>query len=270
MTRKLKLIKKLIIMNDYKESFEQMKIAGSLAASTLDEVTSFVKPGVTTDELDKICYEFIRDNNGYSAPLFYRGFPKSCCTSANHIVCHGIPSNKYLKNGDIINIDVTAIVDGWHGDTSRMFFVGDVSVKSKNLVSVTYDSMMKAISIIKSGMHLGNIGETIQTHVENKGFSVVRDFCGHGIGKIFHEPPNILHYGKKGEGNRLKAGMIFTVEPMINDGEYNTKMLKDGWTAVTKDKSLSAQFEHTVGVANDSFVIFTKSKKKYEQPPYLI
>jgi len=256
--------------NYYKESFEQIKIAGALAAGTLDEVTSYVKPGVTTNKLDKICYEFIKDNNGYSAPLFYRGFPKSCCTSVNHVVCHGIPTNKYLKEGDIVNIDVTAIVNGWHGDTSRMFFVGNVSIKGKNLVSTTYDSMMKAISIIKKGVHLGNIGETIQTYVEKKGFSVVRDFCGHGTGKIFHEAPNILHYGKKGVGIKLETGMIFTVEPMINEGIYNTKLLKDGWTAVTKDKLLSAQFEHTVGVTEDGFEIFTKSKKKYDQPPYII
>ena len=255
---------------DYNESFEQIRIAGVLAAKTLDEITSHVKPGITTDKLDKICYEFIRDNGGYSAPLFYKGFPKSCCTSVNHVVCHGIPSNKYLNDGDIINIDVTAIVNSWHGDTSRMFYVGNVSVKGKNLIEATYDSMMKAISIIKSGIHLGDIGETIQTYVEKKGFSVVRDFCGHGIGKIFHQPPNILHYGKKGEGTKLEAGMIFTVEPMVNEGEYNTKLLKDGWTAVTRDKSLSAQFEHTVGVTNDGFEIFTKSKKNYEQPPYLI
>ena len=255
---------------DYNESFEQIRIAGVLAAKTLDEITSHVKPGITTDKLDKICYEFIRDNGGYSAPLFYKGFPKSCCTSVNHVVCHGIPSNKYLNDGDIINIDVTAIVNSWHGDTSRMFYVGNVSVKGKNLIEATYDSMMKAISIIKSGIHLGDIGETIQTYVEKKGFSVVRDFCGHGIGKIFHQPPNILHYGKKGEGTKLEEGMIFTVEPMVNVGEYNTKLLKDGWTAVTRDKSLSAQFEHTVGVTNDGFEIFTKSKKNYEQPPYSI
>ena len=255
---------------DYNESFEQIRIAGVLAAKTLDEITSHVKPGITTDKLDKICYEFIRDNGGYSAPLFYKGFPKSCCTSVNHVVCHGIPSNKYLNDGDIINIDVTAIVNSWHGDTSRMFYVGNASIKGKNLVEATYDSMMKAISIIKSGIHLGDIGETIQTYVEKKGFSVVRDFCGHGIGKIFHQPPNILHYGKKGEGTKLEEGMIFTVEPMINEGEYNTKLLKDGWTAVTRDKSLSAQFEHTVGVTNDGFEIFTKSKKNYEQPPYSI
>ena len=255
---------------DYNESFEQIRIAGVLAAKTLDEITSHVKPGVTTDKLDKICYEFIRDNGGYSAPLFYKGFPKSCCTSVNHVVCHGIPSNKYLNDGDIINIDVTAIVNSWHGDTSRMFYVGNASIKVKNLVEATYDSMMKAISIIKSGIHLGDIGETIQTYVEKKGFSVVRDYCGHGIGKIFHQPPNILHYGKKGEGGKLEAGMIFTVEPMVNEGEYNTKLLKDGWTAVTRDKSLSAQFEHTVGVTSDGFEIFTKSKKNYERPPYSI
>ena len=256
--------------NNYKESFEKIRVAGSLAAQALDEVTPFVKPGVTTEKLDKICYEYIRDNGGYSAPLFYRGFPKSCCTSVNHVVCHGIPADKYLDEGNIINIDVTAIVNNWHGDTSRMFFIGDVSVKSKNLISTTYDSMMKAISIIKDGIHLGDIGETIQTYVEEKGFSVVRDFCGHGIGTTFHEPPNILHYGKRGEGIKLKEGMIFTVEPMINEGMYNTKLLKDGWTAVTKDKSLSAQFEHTVGVTEDGFEIFTKSKKKYDQPPYII
>ena len=258
------------MINNYKESFEQIKIAGSLAADTLDEITPYVKPGVSTEKLDKICYEYIKDNKGYSAPLFYRGFPKSCCTSTNHIICHGIPSEKYLKDGDIVNIDVTAIVNGWHGDTSRMFFVGDVSIKSKNLVSATYTSMMKAISIIKSGINLGDIGEVIQTYVEEKGFSVVRDFCGHGIGKTFHTAPNILHYGKKGEGIKLEAGMIFTVEPMINEGLYNIKMLRDGWTAVTKDKSLSAQFEHTVGVTTDGFEIFTKSKKKYEQPPFLL
>ena len=254
---------------NYREYFDQLKISGSLAAEALDEVTSYVIPGVSTNKLDKICYEFIKDNGGYSAPLYYRGFPKSCCTSVNHVVCHGIPSEKYLKEGDIINIDVTAIINGWHGDTSRMFFVGDVSIKSKNLVSATYHSMMKAISIIKNGTYLGDIGEAIQTYVEKKGFSVVRDFCGHGIGKIFHEPPNILHYGKKGVGIKLETGMVFTVEPMINEGIYDTKLLNDGWTAVTKDKNLSAQFEHTVGVTNNGFEIFTKSKKQYELPPYL-
>jgi methionyl aminopeptidase len=256
--------------NNYKDSFEQIKIAGALAAETLDEITLHVKPGVTTDKLDKICYEFISDNGGYSAPLFYRGFPKSCCTSVNHVVCHGIPTDKYLKKGDIVNIDVTAVVNGWHGDSSRMFFVDDVSVKSKKLVSTTYDSMMKGISVIKNKIHLGDIGEAIQIYVEKKGFSVVKDYCGHGIGKLFHEPPNILHYGKKAEGIKLKTGMVFTVEPMINVGTYNTKLLKDGWTAVTKDKSLSAQFEHTIGVTENGFEIFTKSKKNYDQPPYSI
>ena len=256
------------MINNFKETFDLMKISGALAAKALDEVTPFVKPGVTTNKIDKICYEFIRDHGAYSAPLYYRGFPKSCCTSVNHVICHGIPTNKYLKEGDIINVDVTAIINGWHGDTSRMFYVGDVSIKCKNLVSATYDSMMKAISIIKDGVNLGDIGEVIQTHVEKEGFSVVRDFCGHGIGKIFHEPPNILHYGKKGEGLKLKTGMMFTVEPMINEGIHNTKMLRDGWTAVTKDKSLSAQFEHTIGVTNNGFEIFTKSIKSYDQPPY--
>tara|TARA_B100000029_G_scaffold379009_1_gene373814 strand:- start:216 stop:992 length:777 start_codon:yes stop_codon:yes gene_type:complete len=256
--------------NNYKESFEYMKIAGSVAAQALDEVTSYVKPGVSTEQLDKICYQSIKDNGGYSAPLYYRGFPKSCCTSANHVVCHGIPGKKYLREGDIINIDVTAIVNGWHGDTSRMFFVGDVSAKCKNLVSTTYNAMMKGISTVKNGTYLGDIGEAIQTYVEEKGFSVVRDFCGHGIGKIFHESPNVLHYGKKGDGIKLETGMMFTIEPMINEGAYNTKLLKDGWTAVTKDKSLSAQFEHTIGVTDDGFEIFTKSKKNYKEPPYLI
>jgi|TARA_B110000438_G_scaffold303254_1_gene363935 methionyl aminopeptidase len=256
--------------NNFKKSFEEIRVAGSLAADALDEVTPYVKPGVTTDQLDKICYEFIKDNGGYSAPLYYRGFPKSCCTSTNHVVCHGIPTNKFLEDGDIINIDVTAIVNGWHGDTSRMYLVGNVSVKCKNLISTTYNSMMKAISIVKSGIHLGDIGETIQSYVEKKGFSVVRDFCGHGTGRIFHESPNILHYGKKGEGIKLKEGMIFTIEPMVNEGKYNIKLLNDGWTAVTKDKTLSAQFEHTIGVTKDGFEIFTKSNKKYEQPPYLV
>jgi methionyl aminopeptidase len=255
---------------NYKENFEKLKIAGNLAAKTLDEITLHVNPGISTNKLDKICYEFIRDNGGYSAPLFYRGFPKSCCTSANHIVCHGIPSLKYLNEGDVLNIDVTAIVNGWHGDTSRMFFVGDASVKSKNLVSATYESMMKAISIVKNGLHIGDIGEIIQSYVEKKGFSVVRDFCGHGTGKIFHQAPNILHYGKKGTGLKIRSGMIFTIEPMINEGDYYTKLLKDGWTAVTKDKSLSAQFEHTIGVTNDGFEIFTQSKKKYNKPPYIL
>ena len=247
--------------NNYKESFEKIKRAGDLASRTLDEITDYVKPGVLTSKLDKLCYEFIKDNGGYSAPLFYRGFPKSCCISINHVVCHGIPSHKYLNYGDIVNIDVTAIMDGWHGDTSRMFCVGDVSVKAKNLINTTYEAMMKAIAIVKNGIFVGDIGATIQNYVEIKGFSVVKDFCGHGIGQKFHEQPNILHYGKKGSGMKLKTGMIFTIEPMINAGLYNTKVLNDGWTAVTKDKSLSAQFEHTIGVTDNSCEIFTQSEK---------
>ena len=256
--------------NNFKENFENMRIAGNLAANALDEVTSYVKPGIKTNDLDKICYEFIKDNGGYSAPLFYKGYPKSCCTSVNHVVCHGIPTDKYLNEGDILNIDVTAIVNGWHGDTSRMFFVGDVSAKCKNLISTTYESMMKGISIIKNGVYLGDVGETIQSYVEKKGYSVVRDFCGHGIGQTFHQSPNVLHFGKKGEGIKIKTGMMFTIEPMINEGMYNTKILNDGWTAVTKDKTLSAQFEHTIGVTENGYEIFTKSKKNYELPPYSI
>jgi len=248
--------------NNHQEAFEKMRESGKLASSALDEVTSYVKPGVTTEFLDKICYEYIKDNGGYSAPLFYKGFPKSSCTSANHVICHGIPSKKYLVEGDILNIDVTATVNGWHGDTSRMFPVGEISIKAKNLINATYEAMMLGISVIKNGIKIGDIGHAIQTYVEKKGFSVVRDFCGHGIGTRFHEEPNILHYGNKNEGKTLETGMIFTVEPMINIGSYHSKILSDGWTAVTKDKSLSAQFEHTVGVKNDGYEIFTKSKSE--------
>ena len=246
------------MIDNLKNSFEKTKIAGSIAAGALNEVSKIVKPGITTDEIDKVCYEYINDNKAYSAPLFYRGFPKSCCTSANHVVCHGIPSDKILRDGDIINVDVTAFKDGWHGDTSKMFEVGEISIKAKKLIEATYESMMKAIKIVKDGVHLGDIGSTIQTHVESKGYSVVQDFCGHGIGQTFHKEPSVLHYGKKGTGEKLTEGMIFTIEPMINLGDYETKILKDGWTAVTKDKSLSAQFEHTIGVTKDSYEIFTQ------------
>ena len=247
---------------DYKETFEKTKVAGSIAAGALDEVNKIIKPGVTTEQIDKLCYEYINDHGAYSAPLFYRGFPKSCCTSTNHVVCHGIPSEKILKEGDIVNVDVTALKNGWHGDTSRTFKVGNVSVKAEKLIKATYESMMKAIEIVKDGIHLGDIGSTIQTHVEKEGFSVVQDFCGHGIGETFHKEPNVLHYGEKGTGEKIKTGMIFTIEPMINYGNYETKTLNDGWTAVTKDKSLSAQFEHTIGVTKDGCEIFTKSKKQ--------
>ena len=253
---------------EIQESFNKTRIAGSIAAEALDEVSKIIKPGISTNKIDSTCYEFINDNGAYSAPLFYRGFPKSCCTSANHIVCHGIPGEKILNEGDIVNIDVTAYKDGWHGDTSRMFYVGDVSVKAKKLVETTYKAMMEAIEILNKNIHLGDIGSSIQNYVEKNGFSVVRDFCGHGIGKKFHKEPNILHYGKKGTGEKLKVGMIFTIEPMINEGEYKTKLLNDGWTAATKDKKLSAQFEHTVGITNDGYEIFTSSKKGLDFPPY--
>ena len=250
------------------EAFTKTREAGAIAASALDELTNIIKPGVTTDEIDKFCYEFINDHQAYSAPLFYRGFPKSCCTSTNHIVCHGIPKNKTLDEGDIINVDVTAFKNGWHGDTSRMYFVGEVSVRAKKLVDATYQSMMKAIEALNHNINLGDIGSIIQNYVEERGFSVVRDFCGHGIGETFHKEPNVLHYGEKGKGILLKKGMIFTIEPMINEGNYETKVLNDGWTAVTKDKKLSAQFEHTVGVKENGYEIFTLSKKGFNFPPY--
>ena len=245
--------------NNYKEAFEKTKIAGKIAAGALDEVSKIIKPGISTEEVDKVCYTYINDHKAYSAPLFYRGFPKSCCTSPNHVVCHGIPSDKILKDGDIVNVDVTALKDGWHGDTSRMFKVGDISIKAKKLINTTYEAMIKAINIVKDGIHLGDIGSVIQQHVETEGFSVVQDFCGHGIGEKFHKEPNVLHYGKKGSGERIKEGMIFTIEPMINLGDHETKILNDGWTAVTKDKSLSAQFEHTIGVTKNGCEVFTQS-----------
>ena len=248
---------------NFKEAFEKTRAAGIIAAGALDQVSKIAKPGVKTDEIDKLCYEYINDHGAYSAPLFYRGFPKSCCTSTNHVVCHGVPSDKILREGDIVNVDVTALKDGWHGDTSRTYEIGEVSVKAKKLVKITYESMMKAIDIVKDGIFLGDIGETIQKHVESNGFSVVQDFCGHGIGKSFHKEPNILHYGKRGTGEKIKSGMIFTIEPMINFGNYETKILKDGWTAVTKDKSLSAQFEHTIGVTNDGCEILHYQNKIY-------
>ena len=256
-------------MINYSEKFEKMRIAGNLAAKTLDMLTDHIKLGISTDYIDKLGYEFIRDHGGYSAPLIYRGFQKSLSTSLNHVVCHGVPSSKILDEGDIINVDVTAIVDEHHGDTSRMFCIGKTSVKANNLIDATYESMMKAIKILKPGLKLGDIGNKIQTYVEDKGFSVVKDFCGHGISKIFHEPPNILHYGEKNTGMELNPGMTFTIEPMINAGKYDIKVLGDGWTAVTKDKSLSAQFEHTIGITENGYEIFTESVKGYSKPPYL-
>ncbi len=255
-------------MSDYKEKFEKMKIAGNLASKTLDMLADEIKAGVTTNKIDKLGYEYIRDNGGYSAPLFYRGFPKSLCTSLNHVICHGIPSERTLDEGDILNVDVTAIVDGHYGDTSRMYSIGKISVKAQNLIDATYESLMKSIKILKPGLKLGDIGHEIQNYVEARGFSVVRDFCGHGIGDNFHEPPNILHYGKKNTGAELRPGMTFTIEPMINSGKYDVKILDDGWTAVSKDKSLSAQFEHTVGIKDNGYEIFTESVNGYVKPPY--
>ena len=245
-------------MNNYLEKFEKMRIAGKLASKTLDMLTNEITEGVSTERIDKLGYEFIRDNGGHSAPQFYRGFRKSLCTSLNHVVCHGIPSDRVLREGDVLNVDVTAIIDEYYGDTSRMFVIGNISVKASNLITTTYESMIKGIEIIKPGKKLGDIGYEIQSHVEKKGYSVVRDFCGHGISNVFHEPPNILHYGKKNTGVELIPGMTFTIEPMINDGKYDVRVLNDGWTAVTKDKSLSAQFEHTIGVTKDGCEIFTK------------
>ena len=255
-------------MNNYSEKFEKMRIAGKVASKTLDMITDHIKPGITTEKIDQMCYEFIKDNGGHSAPLFYRGYKKSVCTSLNHVICHGIPSDRTLEEGDILNIDVTAIVNDYYGDTSRMFGVGEISVKAKNLINSTYESMMNAIKILKPGSKLGDIGYEIQSYVEEKGFSVVRDFCGHGISNTFHEPPNILHYGKKDTGQELKPGMTFTIEPMINAGKYESKLLNDGWTAVTKDKSLSAQYEHTLGITENGYEIFTESVKGYTKPPY--
>ena len=255
-------------MNDFKEKFERMKIAGSLASKTLDMLTSEIKEGISTNKIDKLGFEFIRDNGGYSAPLYYRGFEKSLCTSLNHVICHGIPGERILEEGDILNVDVTTIVDGFYGDTSRMYSIGKISVKAQNLIDATYESLIKSIKILKPGIKLGDIGNEIQTYVEAKGFSVVRDFCGHGIGDKFHQPPNILHYGKKNTGAELKPGMTFTIEPMINSGKFDVKVLDDGWTAVSKDKSLSAQFEHTVGIKDNGYEIFTESAKGYLKPPY--
>ena len=256
-------------MADYLEKFEKMRIAGKLAARTLDMLTDEIKAGITTDHIDKISYEFISDNGGYSAPLYYRGFTKSLCTSLNHVVCHGIPSDRVLNEGDAINVDVTAIIDKHYGDTSRMFCIGRTPVKVNNLIDATYESMMLAIKSLKPGLKLGDVGNIIQSYVEKKGFSVVRDFCGHGISTTFHESPNVLHYGRKNTGMELKPGMTFTIEPMVNVGEWDVKMLKDGWTAVTKDKSLSAQFEHTLGITENGYEIFTESVKGYSKPPYL-
>ena len=251
------------------QEFESMRKAGRLAAEILDYITDFVAVGITTDHLNEICHNKIIENNAYPAPLNYKGFPKSICTSINHVVCHGIPSDKKLQDGDILNIDVTVILDGWYGDSSRMYYVGNPSIKAKRLCQITYEAMMLGIEEVKPGNSLGDIGNAIQTYAESNGYSVVRDYCGHGIGKIFHTEPSVLHYGKKGSGLILEEGMFFTIEPMINAGRYETILSKhDDWTVTTRDKSLSAQFEHTIGVTKDGFEIFTKSPKGKDFPPY--
>lgn len=242
-----------------------MRIAGRLAGEVLDYIGPFVKVGVTTDELDKLCHDYMVDMQGcIPAPLNYAPhghtpYPKSICTSINHQVCHGVPSDKKLKNGDIVNLDITTIKDGWHGDTSRMFYVGEPSIQAKRLCEVTYEAMWRGIRTVKAGSYLGDIGQAIQTFVEGMGYSVVREFCGHGIGDKFHEEPQVLHYGKAGTGPRLEAGMIFTIEPMVNAGRKEIKQLGDGWTVVTKDHSLSAQYEHTVLVTATGYEVLTLS-----------
>ena len=252
-----------------KRDFLKMHNAGKLAAEVLDYITDYVEVGVSTDFLDNLCHEYIINHNAVPAPLNYRGFPKSTCISINDVVCHGIPSSRTLKDGDVLNIDVTVILDTWFGDTSRMFFVGNPSNKAKFLTRITYECLMLGIEEVKPGKTVGDIGFVIQEHAEKHGLSVVRDFTGHGLGKVFHCPPTILHYGKPNKGDILQEGMFFTIEPMINSGKYDVKILSDGWTAVTKDKSLSAQFEHSIGVTSNGYEIFTNSPKGYTQPNYI-
>ena len=239
------------------EAFEKTRIAGEIAANTLDEVAKFIKPGVTTNQIDNLCYTFINDNGAYSAPLFYRGFPKSSCTSANHVVCHGIPGGKRLKNGDIVNIDITVIKDGFHGDASRMYPVGKPPILAQRLMETTKECLELGISVVRPGAHLGDIGAIIQNYVQSKGFSVVREYCGHGIGRGFHEDPQVLHYGTHGQGFEIVPGMTFTIEPMVNAGKAQTRLLSDGWTVVTKDHSLSAQWEHTLAVTDNGVEVLT-------------
>jgi methionyl aminopeptidase len=250
------------------EDFEGMRKAGRLAAEVLDMLVPLVKAGVTTEQLDKICHDYIVDHGAVPAPLGYRGYPKSICTSINHVVCHGIPGDRVLVDGDVLNIDITVILDGWYGDTSRMFHVGEPKLLARRLSDITHEAMMRGIATVKPGARLGDIGHAIQTLAEANRFSVVRDFCGHGLGRIFHDAPNILHYGIAGTGPVLKPGMFFTIEPMINAGRYEVKILADGWTAVTKDRSLSAQFEHSCGVTETGVEIFTLSPKGLHKPPY--
>jgi len=249
------------------EDFENMRKAGSLAAKVLDQLQSLIEPGISTLEINDFCHKLILKNSAVPAPLNYKGFPKSICTSVNHVVCHGIPSqNKILKDGDIINVDVTVILDGWYGDSSRMYVSGKINSKIYSLLKTTYECLLIGIKHAVPGKYLGDIGFAIQQHAEKNNYSVIRDFCGHGIGKEFHTAPSVLHYGKVGEGPKLKAGMFFTIEPMINMGDWRVKILNDGWTAVTKDKSLSAQFEHTIGITDKGNEIFTLSHNDSDFP----
>ncbi len=249
------------------DGFEGMRRAGQVTAQALDMLVPEVRPGVTTEHLDRLVFEFAMDHGAYPAPLMYRGFRKGICTSVNHVVCHGIPEAKPLRDGDIVNIDVTLVFEGWHGDSSRMYLVGDVPRRAQRLVEVTYEAMIRGIQAIRPGGTTGDIGAAIQDFAEAERCSVVRDFCGHGLGRLFHDEPNILHYGRRGDGVPLKPGMFFTVEPMINLGRPHVKVLGDGWTAVTRDRSLSAQFEHTVGVTDSGVEIFTLSPKGWDMPP---
>ena len=250
------------------EAFEGMRRAGRLAAEILDALIPHVVPGVTTAEIDRIAFEAMRVAGAVPATLGYRGYTHSCCTSINHVVCHGIPCDKPLKDGDIVNIDVTPILDGWHGDSSRMYLVGDVSVKARRLVDITYESLMLGLEQARPGNRLGDISAAIQGHAEKHRYSVVRDFCGHGLGRLFHDSPEVVHAGRAGTGPELKPGMFFTVEPMINIGRAECKMLDDGWTAVTRDRQLSAQFEHSIAITDDGFEIFTLSPAGMDKPPY--
>ncbi|MDR1474940.1 MAG: type I methionyl aminopeptidase [Holosporales bacterium] len=249
-------------------SFVGMRNAGRLAASTLDFITPYVQEGVTTEHLDELCHNFITSNGAIPATLGYNGYPKSTCISINEVICHGIPSSRKLENGDILNIDVTVILDGWHGDTSKMFYVGTPSSAAQRLVEAAYKSMMMGINTVKPSATIGDIGSAIQKYAESKKYSVVRDFCGHGIGREFHASPSVLHFGRPKKGAVLVEGMTFTIEPMINAGKYNTVILDDGWTAITADGSLSAQFEHTIGVTGSGTEIFTLSPKGLNLPPY--
>lgn len=259
------------------EDFEGMRKAGRLAAQCLDMLCEHVRPGVSTQALDKLAYDFTLDHGAIPACIGYRGYRHTLCISPNHVICHGIPGPKALKNGDILNIDATVIVDGWHGDTSRMYFAGEPKVKARRLIETTFECLWKGIDVVKPGATLRDIGRAIQTHAETQGFSVVRDFCGHGLGRVFHDAPNVVHYAEykdkysgvqRAPDTELKPGMFFTIEPMINEGRPDVKVMKDGWTAVSRDKSLSAQFEHSLGVTEDGVEVFTGSPKGLDKPPY--